>query len=454
MTRSIVYSAVVALLTIALLPTIQSTAAVHEEPTIAIPGTWYTVSTVGQEAFDFLPITTTLVQNGVLHTRTWDPKDMMMTYEYKNDGRQPGQGWVYRVYSATDIDAYVNWVIYNEGVNVTGALDPGINFNFLVREIGMKNITVTISGLKNGSPTDEIFHIRCDGMAHPMLNMSRFMNDSVFFDSYPDTVSSVERNEIVGIYGLGFVGNVRMKVLGKDGTILDLNITSDNYIAVHKWYVRNETKLGFYNITVEGSDRFGNKTTLRIEIEVTPGCPNPPNCLGNPPDPPVDHSLDWLRIVLPIIAISIVAVVLFTRLNRSTLLNQAMRARIYSAIEKAQGIHFHELMRTLDVKPGVLSHHINILEREKFIKSLQDGTYRRFFLYDSNAELRVVLSNIQEKILALVRKSPGIFQVDISREIGSSSFVTKYHIKILRDAGMVTLERDGKNMRCFPCAIP
>jgi len=110
-------------------------------------------------------------------------------------------------------------------------------------------------------------------------------------------------------------------------------------------------------------------------------------------------------------------------------------------------------MRELDLKPGVLSHHINILERGEYIKSLQDGPFRRFYLFTSNAELRVALSNIQQRILGLVRKNPGIFQTEISKEIGSSGFVAKYHIKILRDAGMISLEKDGKNLRCYPAPM-
>jgi DNA-binding MarR family transcriptional regulator len=452
MTRYVSFVAVVALLAMAILPAMQSTGAVHDEPEIAMPGTWYTVSALDKEDFDFQPVKTVVTQNGVVQERTWDPKEMTIASEFRTHGIN--DTWAYRTYGSHDVDAYLNWVVLNKAVNATSPNGPGITFGFLVREVNMKNITVTISGHRGGSPATEVYNIQCTKMENAMINLSRIDRNSVFFDYYPGSVISVNENSSVGLYGLGFKDALHLKIVGKNGTLLDTQITSYNYVAAYNWAVTNDTSVGFYNVTMEGTDLFGNSTVLRMEVEVTPPiCPTWPMCLQVPPKKH-DQSYEWLKTVIPVLVISIVLVVLFTRLRRNSLLDQAMRARIYSTIQTSQGIHFNELMRQLEVKPGVLSHHINILEREKFIKSLQDGTYRRFFLYDTNAELRVSFNKIQEKILALINRKPGIMQKEISKEIGSSGFVTNYHVRILKDAGMVLLEKDGKNLRCFPAATP
>jgi predicted transcriptional regulator len=140
---------------------------------------------------------------------------------------------------------------------------------------------------------------------------------------------------------------------------------------------------------------------------------------------------------------------LYQRINRMVKINNQRRRLIYETIRKEPGIHFSALMKDLDLKPGVASYHINRLEKDELIKSHQDGMYRRFYLYDEKVEMRLRLSDLQKLILDTIKEEPGISQIDISKAIGKSKVVINYHVRFLRDLGVLELEKEGRETHCF-----
>jgi predicted transcriptional regulator len=140
---------------------------------------------------------------------------------------------------------------------------------------------------------------------------------------------------------------------------------------------------------------------------------------------------------------------LFQRFDRATKLNNARRLLIYKMIKQNPGIHFSALMKDLGLKPGVTSYHINKLEKDELIKSFQDGMYRRFYLYEEKVETRLMLSDLQKLILETIKAEPGISQIKISMLVGRSKVVINYHIRFLRDLGVLNVEADGRQTHCF-----
>jgi len=157
--------------------------------------------------------------------------------------------------------------------------------------------------------------------------------------------------------------------------------------------------------------------------------------------------------VLLISAVSISAILLgsliFYRSKRAVDINNARRRLIYETIRAKPGIHFRAIMDELDLKPGVTSYHINKLEKKELIKSYQDGMYRKFFIYEEKVELKISLSDLQSLIVDVIKEEPGISQIDISKTIGKSKVVVNYHVRFLRDLGLLELERDGRTTHCF-----
>jgi len=156
-----------------------------------------------------------------------------------------------------------------------------------------------------------------------------------------------------------------------------------------------------------------------------------------------------LVIVASVLILVILGSLLFQRFDRAMKLNNARRLLIYNMIKQSPGIHFSALMKDLGLKPGVTSYHINKMEKEELIKSYQDGMYRRFYLYEDKVEMKLKLSALQKLIIETIKEEPGISQIEISKMIGKSKVVINYHVRFLRDLGVLLIEAEGRETHCF-----
>jgi len=156
-------------------------------------------------------------------------------------------------------------------------------------------------------------------------------------------------------------------------------------------------------------------------------------------------------IIVPIVIFLIIVLGLFmyTKMRREHLLEHRVREKIFTHISKNPGAHYRGLMSDLNLKMGVLTHHLNMLEQQSFIKSFQDGMYRRFYPLNAKIETGLILSDVQEKILQTIKSKPGISQTGIASNLGLARKVVNYHIKILSDAGFVNVETLGRESKCY-----
>ncbi|MGA1820609.1 MAG: winged helix-turn-helix transcriptional regulator [Thermoplasmatota archaeon] len=153
-------------------------------------------------------------------------------------------------------------------------------------------------------------------------------------------------------------------------------------------------------------------------------------------------------IILVLIIVSIL-LSLYARHKRNELLENMNRKHLIDIIKEKPGIHFSELQRELDLKQGVLSYHLNVLEKNELIKSVQDGTFRRFYLYDDKIEFEFRLHEMQKNILFIISQRPGITQSNISKKLGRNRMVVNYHLKILLETGILHMEREGRETHCY-----
>jgi predicted transcriptional regulator len=97
-------------------------------------------------------------------------------------------------------------------------------------------------------------------------------------------------------------------------------------------------------------------------------------------------------------------------------------------------------MKELKLKNGVLAYHLNTLEREELIRSLRDGTFRRYYPRSG----RDVPFEIQRTIIEKIAQMPGIPEGFLADELGISRQVLDYHLDHLVQSGHVRMERRGK----------
>jgi DNA-binding MarR family transcriptional regulator len=139
----------------------------------------------------------------------------------------------------------------------------------------------------------------------------------------------------------------------------------------------------------------------------------------------------------------------YTKMRREQLLQHKVRSDIYNYVTKNPGIHYRGIMNELNLQMGVLTHHLNMLEQEQYIKSLQDGMYRRFYPKNAPVNTGLVLTDVQKQILQLIRSTPGISQSAVARQLGYTKKVVYYHVKILANAGFIHVETAGRESQCF-----
>jgi predicted transcriptional regulator len=170
-----------------------------------------------------------------------------------------------------------------------------------------------------------------------------------------------------------------------------------------------------------------------------------------PPRKEGQVGLDLPILIVIVIAIVMILIVLFmyTKMRRDQLLEHKVRADILDHINLNPGIHYRKILNDLDLQMGVLTHHLNMLERQKYIISLQDSMYRRFYPANVPINNKLILSDVQRNILEKIRDEPGVSQAVISRELNLAKKVVSYHIKILSDADFVNMEMVGRLSKLY-----
>ena len=109
---------------------------------------------------------------------------------------------------------------------------------------------------------------------------------------------------------------------------------------------------------------------------------------------------------------AVLCVVIYVRIKREQVLTNIKRNTIFDTIKNQPGIHFRDLMRSVGIREGVLAYHLNVLERDGFVRSMQMGQYRCFYPADKKSEYKMKLSLMQQNILKIVSSEPGITQFD------------------------------------------
>jgi len=140
---------------------------------------------------------------------------------------------------------------------------------------------------------------------------------------------------------------------------------------------------------------------------------------------------------------------LYSRLKRREVLDHEARGVIIGHIKDHPGEHFNSLKSKLDFRNGTLAHHLNVLERERVIKSVRYGKYRRFFPVGMTVSRKAYPTEVEQEILDVVRRKPGINQKSIAKKVDKSKSTVNYHIDKLREYNIIRTEKNGLSLRHY-----
>lgn len=167
------------------------------------------------------------------------------------------------------------------------------------------------------------------------------------------------------------------------------------------------------------------------------------------PTPTSTPTAPYLLYIAIAAIITVTALVMYSKIKKENLLRHAVRGHIYEYVKEKPGQHYRAILNDLDLTMGVLTYHLNRLEKGEYLKSRQDGMYRRFYVTGRKTEVRFFLSDVQESIMSAIRENQGISQTKIAEGIGVTRKVVNYHVKILDQAGLIYLEDRGRETACF-----
>lgn len=135
---------------------------------------------------------------------------------------------------------------------------------------------------------------------------------------------------------------------------------------------------------------------------------------------------------------------LFLRTKR--ILDNKTRNALHSHVVENPGIHYTALRDELGLSNGVAAYHLSVLERENLIKSVRDGKLRRF--YPAEARLpddeRRSPEETREAIIEMVRRNPGIYQIEIMEELGLDRDSASYYLRELVKEGRLVDAKEGR----------
>lgn len=145
---------------------------------------------------------------------------------------------------------------------------------------------------------------------------------------------------------------------------------------------------------------------------------------------------------------------LYTRLKKEDVLSHELRGRIYQIIVSNPGIHLRAILEEYqkdNIPPlhiSSLVYHLDVLTRNRFIRSVSDGYRKRFYMRGHPVE-----KSLSELILARVREyhtahQQGITKRELAASFGVSEKVIGTNLEKLSDK--VYAKREKRFLRYYP----
>jgi predicted transcriptional regulator len=143
---------------------------------------------------------------------------------------------------------------------------------------------------------------------------------------------------------------------------------------------------------------------------------------------------------------------LYTKLRKDKILDQRTRGLIQGYITANPGANYTIIRDNLDLADGTLTYHLQVLEREGFVYSIREGLFRCFYPQGVPPPRRgkLHLSDVQADIVRVVKRIPGITVGEIATAMNRRPNVISYHLKLLKEGGLVRMEEDGRHVRVYP----
>ena len=153
-------------------------------------------------------------------------------------------------------------------------------------------------------------------------------------------------------------------------------------------------------------------------------------------------------------ATTLLALPLYTRIERTAVLEHEKRDEIYELIRQQPGIHAHEIGEKTQIGWGTTVYHLKLLEQHSLVVSKKSGRYKRFFVntgeYTKKKDAYGALRNDTAKAVAdYVVNHPGCSQKELCAALGIQPSLASWHVDKLEGVELVKRVKDGRQVKYF-----
>jgi predicted transcriptional regulator len=345
------------------------------------------------------------------------------------------------------------------------------NPKLLIRKYNGTKYTFDID-LENGATYYWKIVPRANGFIGPESPVWMFTIDTGYLPIF-DLKISPENQKIELRQGMNGTASIFVTNLGEINERISVMVQNDNksnglnieLFNPNGFEILSNGKLELqFNIKLDGKTSVGEYTVIILiysqraveyglelerSIQITVEVLEKP---GDGPDNSYENNyLNYLYFL--IIVLIILLVLIFIRIESRKILANFQRKAIYELIKEKPGIHFRSVMRALSLKPGTVAYHINVLEKQNYIKSIQKGIYRCFYPEGMKTGLKIKLTKLQQSIVFTIDKNPGISSTELSKSLNKNRMVLHYNTKVLQERGIIKKEKLGRSNRFYLTAI-
>jgi predicted transcriptional regulator len=205
-------------------------------------------------------------------------------------------------------------------------------------------------------------------------------------------------------------------------------------------------------VTIEAVDAAGNTVKVVFRVELPAGGPSGPS---GPSPAAVGATMLTTLVVLGVIlsvesfryTILVALIPLYARVRKEKVLDNRARYLLHGIIIDNPGIHYRALLREFGLSNGITTYHLDVLEREGFVRSVRDGRLRRFYSVNVKVpqDRKLTPKQLSSRISSLVAGRPGISQKQVIEELGLPRRTVGYHLRELVSSGELHASRKGRN---------
>lgn len=383
-----------------------------------------------------------------------NPDGSDLVYSTYIGGDNWDRGW--RIVVDLEANAYITgWTFSSDFPTTPGCFDNTMagSHDIIVLKINQDGSDLIYSTLLGGSGSEWHSNIAIDSQNNVYISGSTFSDFPITPGSYDDS------------YNGGWDGV--LSKLNSDGS----ELLYSTFIGGAEWdrcnalliesennaYIVGRTNSSDFPTTSGSYDNShnGENDAFALKIDITPKVHDPDD---NDNFPMVVlvlvgvfglFSIGYMREDLRFLLFSLLALPLYSKIERDEVLDQPNRKKIYTCLHENPGINLTKIHRELDMGYGTLVHHLSILEKKKLITSEKSMGLKTFYPrstknHTGEGKNDFLLSPSQTQIIDFLKQRKSASRKNMQEALNMNPKTVGYHLQKLKEGGFIEQIGHGK----------